>query len=81
MTAILASDVFPGLDKKDPLESKEEDVVPEKYVKNSSPTKVVQTTEKQDTEEKNKKEAEEPKQTQQEKVEEMTKKHMKVIQD
>jgi hypothetical protein len=33
MTAILAKDVFPGLDKKNPLDSKEEEVVPKKFIK------------------------------------------------
>ena len=32
MTAILASDVFPGLDKKDPLETKEEESIPTKFL-------------------------------------------------
>jgi len=31
MTAILASDVFPGLDKNDPLDSKDEDKIPDKF--------------------------------------------------
>ena len=31
MTAILGSDVFPGLDVKDPLISAEEDEVPKKF--------------------------------------------------
>ena len=31
MTAILSCDVFPGLDKTNPLDSKEEDSIPEKF--------------------------------------------------
>lgn len=31
LTAILACDVFPGLDKSDPLAKKEEDPIPEKF--------------------------------------------------
>ena len=31
MTAILSCDVFPGLEKNDPLISADEDVVPEKF--------------------------------------------------
>lgn len=31
LTAILAADIFPGLDKIDPLQSREQDVIPEKY--------------------------------------------------
>jgi hypothetical protein len=31
MTAILSCDVFPGLDKTNPLDSKEEDPIPEKF--------------------------------------------------
>lgn len=31
MTAILSCDVFPGLEKSDPLGSADEDVVPEKF--------------------------------------------------
>jgi hypothetical protein len=31
MTAILSCDVFPGLEKTDPLGSPDEDVVPEKF--------------------------------------------------
>jgi hypothetical protein len=33
MTDILAADVFPGLDRKDPLDTKDEEVIPEKYGK------------------------------------------------
>ena len=31
MTAILSCDVFPGLEKTDPLSSPDEDIVPEKF--------------------------------------------------
>jgi hypothetical protein len=31
LQGILACDVFPGLDKCDPLQSQEEDVIPDKY--------------------------------------------------
>ena len=33
MTAILAGDVFPGMDRKNPLESKEADSIPDKFGK------------------------------------------------
>ena len=33
MTDILVADVFPGLDRKDPLKTKEDEVIPEKYGK------------------------------------------------
>lgn len=31
LTAILATDVFPGLDRRDPLATKDEEVIPEKF--------------------------------------------------
>jgi hypothetical protein len=31
MIAILNSDVFPGLEKQNPMESKEEDLIPDKF--------------------------------------------------